>query len=184
MHIENKVKVVGLAPAHHGVDALIAVFGACLPHIVFVGEELVVERQADGVGSLPGDEVDVLTSHIVVLELLPELSREVGTYSLLEEQVDHPSRIGAPEAKHIAFGIEPVAEVRALYQQFLAVGLDQVVALDGDEARGFLLSATCCAGGEHEEKHDEEGGTRKEEGEYSFRRKAVPQYIVYLSNHL
>ena len=184
VHIENQVEVVGLAPAHHRVDACVTVFLACLSHIVFISEELVVERQADGVGTLRGDEVDIGLRHIVVLELLPELCREVRSHSLLEQQVDHPSRVGAAEAEHIPFRIKPVAKVRALDEEFLAIGLDEVMALDGDKALAVLLSATCCAGGEHEEKDNEERGKRKEEGEYSFRRQTAPHYSVYLSNHL
>ena len=148
VHIENQVEPVGLAPAHHRVDACIAVLLARLSHIVFVCEEFIVERQTDGVGTLRGDEVDIGLRYVVVLELLPEFSRDVWSYSLLEQQVDHPGGVRTAEAEHITLRIEPVAEVRALNKQFLTVGLNQVVALNGDEARLALLPATCSAGSE------------------------------------
>ena len=90
VHIEDEIEPVGTAPTDDAVDALVAILCACLAHIVLVGEELVVEGQADGVGTLLSNEVDVGTGHIVVLELLPELGCEVRTYGFLEEQVDHP----------------------------------------------------------------------------------------------
>ena len=151
VHIENQVEVVSLAPAYYRVDALVTVFLTSLPHIVFVSEESIVERQSDGVGTLISNEVDIGLGNIVILELLPELSRLVRTYGFLEEQVDHPSRIGTAESEHIAFRIKPVTQVRTLNEQFFTIGLYQVVALDGYKPRFVFLSTTCCAGSEKKE---------------------------------
>ena len=128
---------------------------SCLTHIVLIGEEFVVEGQTDSVGTLRGNEVDISTGDIVIFELLPELCGEIRAYSLFEEQVNHPGRVGASETEHVAFRIQPVTEVRALYQQLLSIGLNQVVAIDGNEASCDFLFATCCAGSEHEEKRQE-----------------------------
>ena len=116
VHIENQVQVVGLTPAHHRVNTLITVFLTNLSHIVFIGEELIVKGQTDGVGALLGNKVDIGLGHVVVLELLPELCCKVRTYSLFEQQVDHPGRVGTSESEHIAFRIQPVAQIGALNQ--------------------------------------------------------------------
>ena len=148
VHVEDEIEVVDLAPAHHGVDALVAVFLPCQSHIVLVGEELVVKWQTDGIGSLLCDEVDISLGDVVVLELLPELSRFIGTYSLFEEEVDHPGGVGATETEHITFGIQPVAEVRTLDEEFLSIRLDEVMSLYRHKTRRALLPATCCTGSE------------------------------------
>ena len=94
MHIENQIQTIRFAPAHDGVDAHMTVLLSCLTHIVLIGEEFIVEGQTDGVGTLRGNEVDISTGDIVIFELLPELCGEIRAYSLLEEQVDHPGRVG------------------------------------------------------------------------------------------
>ena len=133
VHIEDQIEPISLAPTDHAIDTLIAVFRTCLTHIILVSEEFVVEGQTDGVGTLLGDEIDIGTSDVVVLELLPELGREVWSHSLLEQQIDHPGRVGTTEAEHITLGVKPVAKVRALDEEFFAIGLYQVVPLDGDK---------------------------------------------------
>ena len=90
VHIQNEIQVIGLAPVHHRIDALITVFSTCLSHIILIGEELIVKRQTDGVGALTGDEIDIGLGYVIVLELLPELGGGIRSYSLLEQQVDHP----------------------------------------------------------------------------------------------
>ena len=133
VHVEYEVEARLAAPAHHIVYALETVLMGGEPHVVFIGEELVVEGQADGVGTLVADEEDVVAGDVVVLEVGPELCGHIGTHHLLEEQVYHPCRIGAAEAEHVAFGVEPVAQVGALDKKSGAVGFHQVVALDPDK---------------------------------------------------
>ena len=141
VHIQNQIQVVGLAPGDDRVDACVAILLACLSHVILVAEQLVVERQTNGVGTLIGNEVDILTCHVVILELLPELGSGVGTHGLFHHQVDHPRRVGTSETEHVTLGVQPVAQVCALNQEFLTVGLDEVVAVDGDEPIGIVLLA-------------------------------------------
>ena len=121
MHVENEVKTRGTAPVHHRIDAGKAVLILGTAHVVLVGEKPVVERQADGVGSLACDESDVGTGDVVVLELLPEVGSKIRTHSLLDHQIDHPRRIGLAQAEHVTLGVEPVAQVGALDIELLAV---------------------------------------------------------------
>ena len=109
VHVKNQVKTCGTAPIYYRVDAGKSILVLRAAHVVLVGEEPVVERQADGVGSLAGNETDVGTGDVVVLELAPEIGGEVRTHGLLDHQVNHPWRIGLAEAEHVALGIEPVA---------------------------------------------------------------------------
>ena len=90
VHIKDQIQVISLAPTDDAINTLITVFLACLTHIILVSKEFIVKGQTDGVGTLLGDEVDIGTSDIIILELLPELGREIWSYSLLEEQIDHP----------------------------------------------------------------------------------------------
>ena len=138
MHVENQIEMVGTAPANNAVDTLIAVFLACLPHIVLIGKELVVEGQTDGVGSLLCNEVDVGLRYIIVLELLPEVGRGIRTHCFLKEQVDHPSRVRAAETEHIALGIQPIAEVCTLNKQLFTIGLNKINTLYGNKSCRLL----------------------------------------------
>ena len=148
VHVKYKIEVVCLAPAHHRVDALVAVFLASHAHIILIGEEFVVKGQSDGVGTLLSNEIDVGLGNVVVLELLPEFGSKVGTYGLLHHQVDHPSRVGTSETEHISLGVKPVSKIGSLYQQLLAVGFDKVVTANGHKSLRALLPATCSAGSE------------------------------------
>ncbi len=133
VHVENQIEASGTAPVHHRVDAGKAVLFLGATHVVLVGEKPVVEGQADGVGSLAGDEVDVGTSDVIVLELSPKISGKVRTHGLLDHQVDHPGRIGLAEAEHVALGIEPVAQICTLDIKFLSVRLHQVGTFHTDK---------------------------------------------------
>ena len=66
-------------------------------------------------------------------------------------------RVGTSETEHVTLGVQPVAQVCALNQEFLTVGLDEVVAVDGDEPIGIVLLA-------HVAGHQQE----REEINYSF----------------
>lgn len=158
VHVEDEVEIVGLAPRDDAVDAREAF--ACgqwgdVAHVVLVGEELVVERQTDGVGTGLGDEVDVGAGDVVVLELTPEAGRGLWADELAEHLVDHAVAIALLEAEHVALGIEPVAKVRAYDEELLAIGFDEVRSIDAykligsrhvDCRRAILLTAYKKAG--------------------------------------
>ena len=129
VHIENEIKIVGATPANDAIDALKTVFRTCLPHIVLIRKELVVKRQTDGVCSLGSNKIDVGASDIVVLEQSPELGCSLRTHCLLEEQINHPSRVRATKAEHVALGVQPVTEVRSLNKQFFTIRLNKVSTL-------------------------------------------------------
>ena len=133
VHVENQVETRVTAPVHHRVDAGKAVLILGAAHVVLVGEEPVVEGQADGVGSLSRDEGNVGTRDVVVLELAPELGGKVRTHGLLDHQVDHPGRVGLAQTEHVALRIEPVAQIRSLNIEFLSVRLDEVGPFDTDK---------------------------------------------------
>ena len=134
VHIENEVKTVGLAPAHHRVHACKAVLPRRQPHVVLVGEELVVERQAYRVGTRRGYEVYVAAGDVVVLELRPEVGSGIGAHQLAQHLIDHPRAVGLREAEHIPLGVEPVAKVCTLNIQSRPVGLHQIGALNANKA--------------------------------------------------
>ena len=133
MHVENQVETLGTTPFHHRIDTGKAVLPFGEAHIVLVGEEPVVERQANGVGTLPCDETDVVTGDVVVLELTPEIGGEVRSNGLLDHQVNHPRRIGLAESEHIALGVEPVAQIGTLDIELLTVRLHQIGSFHANE---------------------------------------------------
>ncbi len=145
MHVENQIQIVGLTPTQHRIYTLIAVLHSRLPHIIFISEEFVVKRQANSVGTLLRNKVNILSRDIVILKLLPELCGKVRSYSLFEKQVNHPGRIGTTKSEHIALWVEPITEVSTLDEEFLAIGLNEVMALDGYKACWlfFNFSASC-----------------------------------------
>ena len=134
VHVENEVETCLPTPVNNLVDALEAVLLVGEAHVVLMGEELVVERQADGVGARALDVANVGLGDVVVLELPPEAGCLVGSHGLLQQQVDHPGGVGLREAEHVALGVEPVAQVGALDVEAFAVGLDEVGALYVHEA--------------------------------------------------
>lgn len=115
VHVENQVKSIELAPVYHLVHHTEAFASVVFAHIVLVGKELVVEWQANGVGTRLLNEGDVGSRDVVVLEGLPELTCEVGTRQLANHVVDHPLAVGLLEIEHVAFWVEPVTEVRTYY---------------------------------------------------------------------
>ena len=129
MHIKNKIQFVGLTPIDDTVNACIAVLRTGLPHIVFIGEEFVVEGKTDGIGTLLSNKVNIFARDIVILKLLPKEGCLVRADSLFEEQVDHPGRVRTAEAEHIALRIQPVAQIRTLDIKFLSIRLYQVGSL-------------------------------------------------------
>ena len=153
VHVEDQIQIVGLAPADHRINALITILLTRLSHIVLVGEELIVERQPNGICALTGDEIDISTGHVVILESLPERCREVWSHSLLEHQVYHPGRIGATKPEHIAFRIEPVTQVCTLNKELFAIRFDQVMPFYGYKSRIAFLSAASSTSSK--QKHDE-----------------------------
>ena len=56
-----------------------------------------------------GYKLHIGAGNIVVLELLPELCNVVGSYQLAKHLINKAGRVGTAKAKHIAFGIQPVA---------------------------------------------------------------------------
>ena len=106
-------------------------------HVVFVGEELVVERQADCVGACRGNELDVFARDIVVFELLPEFGGIFFAGKLAKHLVNETRRVGSLETEHIALGVEPVAEVRTADVELRSVRLDEIGPLDFYELASF-----------------------------------------------
>ena len=139
MHVKDKVEVVGFAPAHHAVDAGEAVLIGGEAHVVFISEELIMEGETDCIGTCGRDIVDVGLGDIVIFELCPEFCRLVGTHEMTHDIIDLSGSIHASEAKHIAFGIEPVAEIRAYDEELGAVGLDEIGSVDLHKFRSLLL---------------------------------------------
>ena len=90
VHVENQVESVGTAPTHHIVDTLETIMTSCHTHVILIRKQLVIEWQADGIGTCTGYEVDIITGDIVVFELPPEVGCCIGTHHLAEHQVDHP----------------------------------------------------------------------------------------------
>ena len=150
VHVENQVESRGTAPTHHRVDAGKTVLVLGPSHIVLVGEQPVVEGKTDGVGSLTCDKGDIGTGDVVVLELTPEVGGEVRSHGLLDHQVDHPGRVGLAQAEHVAFWVEPVAQIGALDIEFLAVRFHQVGSLDSDEP---VLGLRLKPQGKHEREY-------------------------------
>ena len=133
VHIQNQVKTLGTAPFHHRIDAGKAVLLTGEAHIILIGKEPIVEGQTDSVRSLLGNETDVGTGDVVVLELTPEIGGEIRTHSLLNHQVNHPRRVGLAEAEHITLRVQPVAQVGTLNIEFLTIGLHEINSLHADE---------------------------------------------------
>ena len=80
MHVQYQVETVISTPGHHAIHTLEAILIVGQPHVIFISEELVVERQADGIGSGRCNKLNVLTGDIVVLEGLPERGGLIGTH--------------------------------------------------------------------------------------------------------
>ena len=91
----------------------------------------------------------------MVFESLPEHSGEIRTSQLADHSVDHPLAVGFLEVEHIAFRIEPVAQVGTHDVEFAAIWLDEILALHDDVIATcrdeflylllyFLLAACCC----------------------------------------
>ena len=117
VHIENDIETVLATPADGIVKPLEAVLGGSQSHIVLVCEELVVERDTDGVSPCRSYELNVLFCHIVVLEHLPELCSKVRTDHFTEHLVNKSCGIGLLKAEHIALRIQPVAEIGSLDEE-------------------------------------------------------------------
>ena len=133
VHVEDEVQVRFAAPLYQAVHAGKAVLVGSQPHIVLVRKQFVMERQADGVGTLLLDEADVLARHIIVLECFPEVGGKVRSHQLAEHLVDETARVGLAEPKHVSFRIQPVAQVGTHDEEFGTVGLYQVLTLNGYE---------------------------------------------------
>ncbi len=102
-----------------------------------------MERDTDGIGSGRSDEFNILTSYVIVLEKLPELVCKVRSNEFPEHLVDHADGIGLAESEHIAFRIEPIAEIRALDEESGSVRSQKVSPVDTDKV---FRSHVCGAG--------------------------------------
>ena len=143
VHVEYQVESCLAAPFNHVVDVLVAVLRRSESHIVLVGEKFVVQRQADGVAACGFDKHYVVLGHIIVLELFPKVGCRVGSDELAEHFVDEMRGIGVVETEHIAFRIEPVAEVCAFDEQACAVRVTEIGSVDCYEL------CVCRGNGEH-----------------------------------
>ncbi len=141
VHVEDEIQVRLTTPVYKAVYAGKAVLGGGQPHIVLVRKQFVMERQTDGVGTPALDEADVFARYVVVLECLPEVGGKVRSHQLAEHLVDETARVGLAEPEHVAFRIQPIAEVGAHDEEFGSVGLYQVLALNGYEC---ILSYFFC----------------------------------------
>ena len=141
VHIEDDIETIFTAPADGIVKPFKAILIGSQSHIVLVCEELVVEWDTDGVGSCRSDELNVLFSHIVVLEHLPELCSKVRTDHFTEHLVYKSCGICLLEAEHIALRIKPVAEICSLDEELGSVRSHKVLSVDPDEIGGRNSSA-------------------------------------------
>ena len=82
------------------------------------------------------EELDVVFSDVGVAILIPELDGFFGADELVGEIFNLAGRLRAVvEMKHVAFLLEPVAEVRALEVKGRPVRGDEVAAIGVDELR-------------------------------------------------
>lgn len=132
VHVQNQMQAVFAAPFYGLVHHAESLSFIVLAHIIFACEEFVVERQADGVGTCACDVGDIILGDIMVLESLPERSGEIRTSQLADHSVDHPLAVGFLEVEHIAFRIEPVAQVGTYDVEFAAIWLYKILALHDD----------------------------------------------------
>ena len=145
MHIEDDIKTMCAAPADHVIKPLEAVLISCQSHIILISEELIMERHTNSVRSSRCNKLDILFSHVIVLEHLPELCSKVRSDHLLEHLVDHPCRVCLLEAEHVSLRIEPVTEICTLDEESVAIRLDQILAAYTDERFLWKVLLLRCA---------------------------------------
>jgi len=120
VQVEDDVEPLGLAPADHIVEPAESLLQPDL-RVIFDQEKFEIERNAQVIEAEAFEIMDVLAGDIVVAETLPESVDLVRPGQLLQRLVDEPERVDPLELKHIALGIEPVAEVGAAEQNLLSV---------------------------------------------------------------
>ena len=97
-----------------------------------------MERKADRVGPCGGDEGDIIFCDVIVFEGFPEPGHLIGTDQLAEHLVDHALGIRPAEAEHIAFRIEPIAQIGPFDKEVPPIRTDERGAVDGH--KGFRLA--------------------------------------------
>ena len=133
------------APSDHVVETPESFVRIVRPEIVLDREELVVERQPHRVRARRRDECDVILGDVTLLERRPELCSLLRPNELTEHLVHHVRRLAFAEPEHVAFGIEPVTEIRPAYEKLCAVPVNKVAAGDTDE-RGGAAPGKCRQG--------------------------------------
>ena len=101
------------------------------------------------------EELDVVFGDVGIAVLIPELDGFFGADELVDEVFNLAWRLRAVvEMEHVAFLLEPVAEIRSLEVKGRAVGCDEVAAVGVDELRfGEERGGEC--GGECKKKYCE-----------------------------
>ncbi len=98
-------------------------------------EELVVDGDADRVEAHLLEAVHVSFRDVGFAPLAPEGFGLLGADQLIDEILNLMRRLRAIfEVEHVAFGLEPVAEVGAAQHQWLVVAVDEIGAGGVDEA--------------------------------------------------
>ncbi len=147
VHVQQHVKVRFLAP----LDGLVEQFKPTgltpAAQVILVGEQFVVEGDADGVHADGLQVLDIVPGGVVVEVGFPELFGRLGSDELIDCFLDQARRAGVLEFEHIPFRHQPVAEVRAFHEEGLTVGSDDFFAPDAEKL-SFL------AGGEKGQKHE------------------------------
>ena len=138
VHIKNQIKVSFTAPFHYTVHTGKAVLSGGQSHKVLIGEEFIMEREADSVRTCVLDELYVLTGNVIVFKRFPEFGGKVGSHQLAEHFIDETGRVGLAELKHIPFRVQPVTQIGTHDKEFRTVGLNQVLPLNCYKRGRFL----------------------------------------------
>jgi VWFA-related protein len=122
MQVENDVDAVFARPLQETVEETKAL------GIVGV-EELKVNRDTDRVEAVGFEPVDVGLGNVGFAPLMPEVRGLVGADQFSGQIFNFARRLRAAiEVKHIALGLEPVAEIDAAQQERMAGGIDEIGA--------------------------------------------------------
>ncbi len=127
MHVEDDVHVIFRGPADDAIHEAKA-------FVVAGREEFVVEGNADGIEAGVVEKLDIVLGDVGVAILIPELRSFFGTDELVDEVFNLARRLRAVvELEHVAFLLEPVAEVGAFEMERRTVGGNEVAAVGVDE---------------------------------------------------
>jgi hypothetical protein len=121
-------------------------------------EELIVERDADGIETHGLDAIQIGFGDVVGAPLPPEFFRLRRTQQFFGEVFDFARRLRAAiEVEHVAFHFEPVPEVDAAEQEGLLIAIEELFRVGVDEAVPGDLGGEKRSGDQKEEKAEESG---------------------------